>query len=261
MSRIGRIWRTLATGGCFVLFTVASTGLTWLVLPLLMLVTRGGPDARRVRMRKIVGAYFGFMIACARCLGCMRLRIDGAERLGSAGGRLVLATHPTLIDVLVLFSLIPQASCVVKGALFDTATLGPVLRTADYVENRGGPELVDGCRAALARGQPLLIFPEGTRTRPGEPIVFQRGTAHVLLATGCDFIPVIMSCDPPTLLKGDPWYRVPERRFDLTLRVLEPVPASVWAATVEGLPRALAARELTRFLEAYFTQEIRPTSR
>jgi 1-acyl-sn-glycerol-3-phosphate acyltransferase len=35
-------------------------------------------------------------------VGIMRMEVDGAEKLRECGGMLVLANHPTLIDVVAL---------------------------------------------------------------------------------------------------------------------------------------------------------------
>ena len=43
---------------------------------------------------------------------------EGVERL-KAPGILVVATHPTLMDALILMSQMPQADCVIKGGTHD----------------------------------------------------------------------------------------------------------------------------------------------
>lgn len=247
--------RIVATGLCFLVFTTGSMLLTWTVLPLTSLLVWNASRRQRT-MRFLVQRFFGFMTWSIVALGCMRLRVEGVDRLADSRGMLVLANHPTLIDVVVLMSRVPQASCVIKSALFRRPGLGRSLRAAGYIENAGADALVRDCAAALGRDEALFIFPEGTRSIPGLPLTFQRGTAHVLLASPRPFIPVLVTCSPPTLMKGQPWFRVPERRFDLTLRVLPPVAPSEWRGVVEGMPRPLAARELTRYLESYFTTRL-----
>lgn len=247
--------RILSTGLCFLLFSTGSVVLTWTVLPLATLAVRD-PARRQRTLRFLVRRFFGFMTWSISALGCMRLRVEGEQLLSESRGMLVLANHPTLIDVVVLMSKVPQANCVIKSALFRRPGIGSSLRAAGYIENAGADALVRDCAAALCRDEALFIFPEGTRSVPGLPLAFQRGTAHVLLTHPKPFIPVLVTCAPPTLMKGQPWYRVPERRFELTLRVLPPVFPSEWRGVVEGLPRPLAARELTRYLESYFTNRL-----
>jgi 1-acyl-sn-glycerol-3-phosphate acyltransferase len=247
-----RPFRILSTGLCFLLFSTGSVVLTWTVLPLTTLAVRN-PARRQRTLRFLVRRFFGFMTWSISALGCMRLRVEGEHLLAESKGMLVLANHPTLIDVVVLMSRVPQASCVIKSALFRRPGIGSSLRAAGYIENAGADALVRDCAAALSRDEALFIFPEGTRSIPGTPLSFQRGTAHVLLANPRPFMPVLVTCLPATLMKGQPWFRVPERRFDLTIRVLPPVFPSEWMRVVEGKPRPLAARELTRYLEFYFT--------
>ena len=63
-----------------------------------------------------------------------------------------------------------------------------------------------------------MIFPEGTRTVPGQPMQMQRGAANVALRGARVLTPVFITCDPPTLSKNLPWYRIPPRRPTFTLR-------------------------------------------
>ena len=251
MVNPGRVWRILATGFCFLIFTSGSLCLSCGFLPFLCLATRD-KDVLRRRTRFFVQKFFRFMTWLIERTGCMRLKVEGVEKLRSAGGVLVLANHPTLIDVVVLMGLIPQANCVIKSALFRKLALGRTLRSAGYVENGEPDRLVEDCRLSLEAGQPLIIFPEGTRTTPGRPMVFQRGPAHLLLASGKPVLPVIIRCRPDALLKGQPWYHVPERRFELELKVLDALPPESWEASVRGEARPLAVRKLTRQLESFF---------
>jgi 1-acyl-sn-glycerol-3-phosphate acyltransferase len=241
----------LATGFCFVVFSCGALCLSCLFLPLLRLIVRDPARLGR-QTRRFVRLFFRFVTLLIVNLGCMRLSIEGVDKLKNARGVLVFANHPTLIDVVVLMGLIPEANCVVKSSLFRSLALGPTLRSAGYLENAESDRLVEGCRRSMEAGQPLIIFPEGTRTTPGSPLVFQRGPAHLMLATRRPYLPVLIRCEPDTLLKGQPWYHVPERRFDLELRVLDEVPPETWAAQMAGLPRPMAVRKLTRQLELFF---------
>jgi 1-acyl-sn-glycerol-3-phosphate acyltransferase len=255
MLNLGRIWRIGATGFCFFVFTGGALGLSCCLLPLLRCFVRD-PVKLGGRTRLFVRLYFRFMTWLIAFTGCMRLRIKGVEKLREGRGVLVFANHPTLIDVVVLMGLIPEANCVVKASLFRSLAMGPTLRSAGYLENAESDRLVEGCRLSMEAGQPLIIFPEGTRTTPGSPLVFQRGPAHLMLATRRTFLPVVIRCRPAALLKGQPWYHVPERRFELELEVLDEVPPEEWAPLVADLPRPLAVRKLTRHLELFFMSKV-----
>ena len=248
---INYYWRLLATGGCFVVFSLGALVLWALVFPLLTLVS----GARRsANIRWVIHKSFGLFLRLMEVVGIMRLEVDGAEKLRGGSGVLVLANHPTLIDVVALVSLMPAASCVVKQALWANPFLGGVVRAAGYISNSDSDTLLDDCAKDLRQGRSLIIFPEGTRTRPGEPLGFQRGAAYIALRSAVPVLPVLIDCTPSTLTKCEKWYQIPPRRFHLRISVLDPVSAEHWVPAGEA--PTIAARKLTRAFEGFFIQEL-----
>ncbi|HEX4909862.1 MAG TPA: lysophospholipid acyltransferase family protein [Permianibacter sp.] len=252
-QRLNYGWRVLATGWCFFSFSLGGLLLTLTVFPIIHLRWRD-PDQRRDRAQRAIHQSFRFFIGQMIWLGVMSVELRNAERLRELNGVLVLANHPTLIDVVLMISLMPRADCIVKEALWRNRYLGGVVRAAHYIPNRGAEQLVQDCSKALAKQRPLIVFPEGTRTVPGEPFSFQRGAAHVALATGCEMVPVILTCNPPTLTKATRWYQVPPRRFHVRLDVLAPIRADQIIAS--GTEAPLASRQLTRWLQQFFSDAV-----
>lgn len=250
-------WRVLATGWCFFSFSLGGLLLTLTAFPIIRLCWRDA-DQRRDRAQRVIHQSFRFFIGQMVWLGIMSVELRHAERLRELQGVLVLANHPTLIDVVLLISLMPRADCIVKEALWQNRYLGGVVRAAQYIPNRGAEQLVRDCGAALTKQRPMIVFPEGTRTVPGEPFRFQRGAAHVALATGCPMVPVILTCTPPTLTKATRWYQIPPRRFHVRLAVLEPITAQQIIAP--GTEPPLASRQLTRWLQQFFTDAVAQAS-
>jgi 1-acyl-sn-glycerol-3-phosphate acyltransferase len=244
-------WRLAATGFCFFIFSAGGLLLTLFVFPALLLTPRRD---RAQHARRAIRQSFRLFLWIMEGLGIMRLELIGGEKLGQCSGTLVLANHPTLIDVVALLSVLPTASCVVKQALLRNPFLGGVLRTANYISNAEGESLVDECVRHLADGNPLVIFPEGTRSQPGKPIRFLRGASFIALKSGVPILPVLIDCNPPTLTKREKWYQIPPRRFHLRIEVLDALDARRWVASNEASP--LVARRLTRELEDFFSKEL-----
>lgn len=82
----------------------------------------------------------------------------------------MVANHPTLIDYVILASVMPETDCLVKSALLRNPFVSGVIRAADYLINSEAETLLSASQQRLAQGDTLLIFPEGTRTRSGEAI-------------------------------------------------------------------------------------------
>lgn len=73
---------------------------------------------------------------------------------------MIIANHPSLIDVVFLIGLVRQANCVVKKSLWENPfTRGP-LRSTEYISNDGSMDMLDAAAESLQNGQTLIIFPE-----------------------------------------------------------------------------------------------------
>src|SRR3546814_10079232 len=61
---------------------------------------------------------------------------------------------------------------------------------AGYIGDSNPTQLVADCVATLKAGHSLMIFPEGTRSRPGQPLQAPHGTARIALESGAPVLPV-----------------------------------------------------------------------
>jgi 1-acyl-sn-glycerol-3-phosphate acyltransferase len=246
VKRTDLYWLRLpATGLCFVVFGLAASILGILVLPAIRLLSsrERGQRASRATVAGGLRLFVRFM----RAMGVLRYEFVGREKLGRAG-QLIVANHPTLIDVVFLLGFTPVASCVVKSGLFSNPFTRSAVNAAGYIPSAPTEEMIHAAEAALARGETLLIFPEGTRTVPGRALAMQRGAANVALRAAQVLTPVFITCDPPTLSKNQPWYRIPRRRPVFTLRVGEDVQLEAY----RGAPLPQASRKLNADLVGLF---------
>ena len=255
LADYGRPARILATGGSFATFGFGAVFLSFTWFPLLRLRHwRDDKAARRAIQRSLSAAMRGFF-GLMRGLGLLEWRVQGLERLDTPGA-LVIANHPTLIDVVFLIGFMPEVDCIVKAALFKNPFLRWPVAWAGYIPNddTAPAELVARCAQSLAAGRSLIIFPEGTRSVPGKPLVMRRGAAQIALAGRCPIVPVTIACEPLSLSKGNPWWKVPPRRLQLSFTV-EPAfdPVEVIAP---GLSGPVAARRLTRHFAEYYTARL-----
>ncbi|SHM36771.1 lysophospholipid acyltransferase family protein [Vreelandella subglaciescola] len=242
--------RGLGTALSFALFGIGGLLIGLLIAPVLKLTIRDA-SRRRTHARVLIQYAFRAFGGLMRTLGVLDYRFEGLSRL-QRPGLLILANHPSLIDVVFLLGHVPQADCIVKGKLASNPfTRGPI-RAAGYITNRDPEAVLEAARQSLAAGNSLILFPEGTRTRPDRPVKFRRGGANIALRTGANITPVLIRCQPTTLTKGTPWYRIPPRKVQLDLHVLDDL--SVPRETQQ--PTSLRARHLTRQLSDHFNHEL-----
>lgn len=240
-----------ATGLAFATFGIGGLLMSVTVFPLAALISRDAATRKR-RMQWLTHLSWRLFVWFMKTLGILTWELHGGERLRQPG-RLIVANHPSLLDVVFLIALMPRVDCIVKPAIFTNPFMLPA-RWAGYIVNRSGEQLIGDCAATLKAGNSLLIFPEGTRTVPGRAITMKRGAAQIALAAGCEILPVTLRVSPPTLTKGEPWYRVPARPFHVDIRVGQPFDVAAW----RDLPAPLATRHLTQQLERHFAESLRP---
>lgn len=244
-------WRRGAgTALSFIIFGIGCLIIGLVISPLLRIGVRDN-EKRRHLARRVIQAVFQAFIGIMKGLGVLDYHIENRERLHRPN-RLILANHPSLIDVVFLLAFTPSADCIVKGRLASNPfTRGP-LRAAGYITNRDPEEVLDAARSSLAQGNSLILFPEGTRTTPGRPIKFRRGGANIALRTETTITPVLIHCSPTTLTKGESWYHIPRRKVQMRLRVLDDLPPE----QTSDKPISQQARQMTRELSNYFNREL-----
>lgn len=252
LSAINRAWRVIATGVCFASFGLGGLLLRILVFPCVGLLVRDRARRRQVS-RRVIRFVFRSFVAQMRVMGIYTYELRNLERL-QRDGLLVIANHPTLIDVVFLMAFVRNADCVVKAALWRNPFMRGPIRAADYVSNAAGPDMVDACIESIRQGGNLILFPEGTRSVPGAGFEFQRGASNIAVRGALALTPVYIECKPVMLTKGEKWYRVPDRAPHFVFSVGEDIPVAPYLQS--GAPLALAARRLTQDLERHYAQEL-----
>lgn len=161
-------------------------------------------------------------------VGC-RIEVEGEPLPGTA---LYAAKHESYFETLELARRLHAPAIVMKRELLKIPVWGwaskrygviPVDRSASAKALRA---IMKAGAAAQAEGRSVMIFPEGTRVRPGEQPPVKAGFAGLYRALGLPVVPVAVQ-------SGHVWCRSGRmRRGTVRIRFGEPFPP--------GLPRAEA---------------------
>ncbi len=243
----------MATGLCFVAFGIGGVVLSLFVFPLQRLFIRE-PERRKQSARHTVHLTFRFFINLMRFVRVFNFDFASAAKLRNARGRIIIANHPSLIDVVALIAMTPQADCVVKAQLFRNPFIRGVINSTGYISNSDPDKLLDDCAASLQKGNNLIIFPEGTRSTPGEPLTFQRGAANIALRANRGYLALYIRCQPSTLTKQEQWYQVPSSKPTLAIGYLRDI--QLTDELQQNPSPSLAARQLTRELQHFYQQAV-----
>ena len=243
----GRLWRAAGQGIAFVF--VGGGFLAVIVFPAIALFTPS-QDLTHRRVRYVIHKVFGLFVWFIKAMGLFDVNLVGVEKLGVCRGCLIVANHPTLLDVVIVMALYPNIQCVVKHQLWQNFFLRGVVSAAGFIRNDlGAEEVLDLCSKTFEAGDNLLIFPEGTRTVPGAYPKLSRGFANVAILSKANIQIVLIRCRPITLTQDKPWYSVPEIKPRLEVYVGDLLSNESYQQTPH---RALNARRLVENLETYY---------
>lgn len=239
--------RFLLTALAFFGFAVGGLLLSLVLIPLLRLAP-GDRAAYGRRCRWLTQQSYRLFHAYMRAGRLVDYRPDALHLDLPAGGCVLIANHPTLIDVTAILAAVGEAACVVKHAHFQ-GPLHFLMRGNWHIDGGdGGPTsgaaVVLQAVERLRTGLPVLIFPEGTRSPEGGLNRFQRGAFEIARRAQVPVVPLRVTCDPPILAKEAPWYRVPVPAARLRIEQLPtqwpdqaPDSTKTWAADCEAMYR------------------------
>lgn len=214
------------------LFYGGAAVIAWVLLPILRLRTRDLPQAeQQAAIDQFLRRGYRLTIDFMAAVGLLRFRMpDLAEVRLPPPPWVVVANHPTLLDVLFIKALLPGVVVLVKAALFKAPSLrrlfeasGDFRGPASEEQSFGTTAVLDTFVNRLEAGRSVIVFPEGTRSPAWRLRRFRRGAAEAAVRTGAAIVPIFIVADPPVLKKGDKWYDMPKQVPMFELELLEPI--------------------------------------
>lgn len=174
----------------FIVFGEGSFFLATVLFPLLYCLSGFSKNRYGKWARFVVCKSLKLFVLEMRVFGFLDFKVHHLERLKNVKSKIIVANHPSLLDVVMLFSLIPNADCLVKGSLSKNKFMSGIINSI-YILNTEKYELqVESVKKSMLQGNCLIIFPEGTRSTPGQPWVFKKGAARFAIESKCDIIPI-----------------------------------------------------------------------
>ncbi len=158
-------------------------------------------------------AFYQFAAGAVRAFGYLfwRVKVQGREHIPTDGPYIISPVHRSNIDtILMAYVARRHLRYMAKDTLFTHAWSARLLSAlGGFPVNRetADREALRTCEAALKRGEPVVIFPEGTRkSGPLVTDLFQ-GAAFVALRGGVPIVPVGIGGSAGAMPKGSKFLR------------------------------------------------------
>jgi len=243
-------YRVLAKWFSFFFFGLITLILVIIIFPVMCFIFYSKKQFKKYG-RRFVSSSMRFFVSLMHFLRIVNLEADNRENYRHLSSRIVVANHPSLLDVVMLLSLIPNADCIVNTRLNRNVIVKGVVRRIYILNSLDFDDLIQACNESLRQGNCLIIFPEGTRTPRSGKVIFRKGAARIALASGCNIVPVyIGGTDKYGLGKKDPWTGFNSReRYVYNISMGPEIDPEKY----RSLPTPKAVRALTREMAAFLS--------
>ena len=224
-----RFFRSCLAVFCFGLFGLGGIVVGMILFPIFTFFVR--KEKKQRVLSATVRSSWIFFVKVMTFLRLIKVEVKGKTDFKHIKGHIIVANHPTLIDVILLVSLIPNCICVVKNKLANNFFIKHIIRGVYLVNNEKAEDFLKKGSDLLANDMNIVIFPEGTRTtdflKPPEKLY--RGFAQLAVRSKAPVLPVRIDCNPLILGKNQKWYDVDKKTVLYTFLFLSPVKADTKA--------------------------------
>ncbi len=189
-GRLSPVW-PLLTGSYYLHVVLATVVLGLWGLPKALFSGRAGAQ-------RVATVWVGHMLRAARWHFGLEVEVRGIPPRGDC---IIAAKHQSFLDILALAKACPERAFIMKREVMRVPIMGWFARKVgsvpiDRKDGRGArAAIVAAVHEALPRGLgQLIIYPEGTRTRPGTSRPYKNGAAMLYQETGLPMVPVAGDC-------------------------------------------------------------------
>lgn len=249
MKKISHFIKILSVGSGFLAFGFICLFANILLVPICLFKLYKYKKVRSFS-RLWVKFIWGTFLVYIKLIRYIKYDFSGLDTL-KRGSNLIIANHPSLLDVVFLLSHIENTNCIVKSDLRKNIFLYPAIKASGYILNTQNETFLQKGIEALKSGENLVIFPEGTRTK--EEIVFHKAAVYMGLRGATYITPIIIKMNPRSLKKGQSWYNTPEGLIRYNFLVQEPL---VVDSIVGKRQIPAVARELNKNLVKLYKKEL-----
>lgn len=210
-----RFLRILSVLICITIFGLGSFVLSFVLFPFGSLFVR--KNKRREYYTGLIHRCWKFFNFLMQFMRCIKIHTD--DELASIQGKIIVASHPSFIDIILLIGSIPHCICIAKQDLLKNPLLRNIVKNAYIVNDIDVEQFISNAKSVLDDGYNIVIFPTGTRTVKGEDIKIHKGAAQLAIASGVDIVPIKIDCDYGFMQKGRSMLDVGDKVVNYSLKI------------------------------------------
>lgn len=180
--------------------------------------------------------------------GLTNYNIKNYVELKSIKNKVIVATHPSFIDIVILIGLIPRTTCFVKQELTKNPLLSNIIKSIFISNDVEIEELKKESKTMLDLGFNVVIFPSGTRHRNEEHPKLKKGASLIAINSHKNIVPVKMYSDGEFMFIHKPIYDVDKKRVEFYVEKLEEIDVTPFLEMDDIESKKTLTKEITNSL-------------
>jgi 1-acyl-sn-glycerol-3-phosphate acyltransferase len=205
----------------YILFVAATSALFFCVALVIWLVTV--LFDKRLVLLHLFSSFWASVYLWA--MPVWSVRVEGRNTIRMRDRYVIVSNHQSQLDILLAFNLFFPFKWVSKAEVFKIPFIGWNMYLNRYIklkrgDKKGIAKMFVDCEKALAEGNSLFVFPEGTRSETGSLKPFKSGAFILAKKMKIPILPVVISGTKGALPKHSMNFHGSQK---MSIRVLEPV--------------------------------------
>ncbi|MBQ3641071.1 1-acyl-sn-glycerol-3-phosphate acyltransferase [bacterium] len=170
---------------------------------------------------KMLNKSWKFYINLISWLKIIKVNVEEIDKIQNIKNSIIVSTHPSLLDVVVIMSLIPNTTCFVAEKLARNPFYKGIVNRLFIIE--GEENWTDKAVKKLNEGINVLIFPMGSRHKKNEHPRIHRGAASLAYMSKTDIEIINIEISNDFLQKNTPVYDTGAETTVYTIKYIDKI--------------------------------------
>ena len=185
---------------CFCIFGVGALFISFIIFPTIGLLAP--EQSKKMIYADVIHSTWKFFINLLQKIDIIKIKFNDEKLLSDLSGKVIVASHPTFIDIVILIGTIPNSTCLAKKETLKNPFFSNIVKSIYIINDTELEKFKSETDKFLKAGFNIIIFPSGTRTTDKEDTKLHKGSAVIALNSNAGIIPIKITTDYPFLQKN-----------------------------------------------------------
>ena len=213
-------------------FSVGALLLGLIIFPCMKIFSNSTTDYK-FKCSKIIHIMWRVLVKYLEFTGIIKVFYD--KKIGEIKNKIIVASHPSYIDIVILIALIPNSLCLAKTSLLNNFIMKNIVKSLYITNDSSVEEFLEKSKEALDEGFNIIIFPTGARTESGEDVHIHKGAAKLAIFSKCKILPIKITTSESILTKNHSIFQIGSKTVDFNLSMQDEISVSDFVENISEI--------------------------